>query len=518
MPGPYPGPQNSAIRKGAYDMIRKATVDGGVVVGLPAADPRVTSFKGVPFAAPPVSANRWRAPQPVIPWEGERKCWSFAPISMQHIPGLDLNNIYSREWNVDPTIPMDEDCLYLNIWTPAKTAEERLPVFVWFFGGGLKEGNTAEMEFDGERIARRGVVVVTVNYRVTAFGFLAHPQLAREQPDDPANFGHLDQQAGIRWVKRNIAAFGGDAGNITIGGQSAGGGSVCAQLTSPQNQGLFDRAVIVSGVFGGIFPGPLGKHPTYAEAQEAGVRFFEHMGVKTLEEARALPAEFVRDKTLDFPFHFGTVPDGVFQTGDSTENMLRGNRLDVPMMITRTSSEFMSSLHLTDRAETEAFAKENFGEDAGAFLGLLGPDPADWKQETRSSGIEVCARAFAAHDPEIGKKSPIYYAVFDAEIPGWDNPGTFHSVDLWFWFETLAKCWRPFVGKHYDLARQMCNYLANFIRAGDPNGSDAGGSGTTLPFQRYFNDTSTIVQRCSIVEVSLMYRLSIVGNPALNPC
>ena len=460
-------------------MIRKAAVEGGVVVGLPAADPRVTSFKGIPFAAPPVGENRWRAPQPVIPWEGERKCWSFAPISMQHIPGLDKNNIYSREWNVDPSIPMDEDCLYLNVWTPADTAEERLPVFVWFFGGGLMEGNPAEMEFDGERIARRGVVVVTVNYRLNAFGFLAHPQLTKEQPDAPSNFGHLDQQAGILWAKKNIAAFGGDPDNITIGGQSAGGGSVCAQLTSPQNEGLFQRAVIISGVFGGVFPGPLGRHPSYAEAEQAGQRFFEHMGVKTLEEARALPAEFVRDKTLDFPFHFGTTSDGQFQLGDATERMLAGQRLNVPLIITRTSSEFMSSLHLTDRAQVEDFARESFGGDADKFLALLGPDPADWKKETARSGIEVCARAFAAHDREVGLDKPIYYAVFDAEVPGWDNPGTFHSVDLWFWFETLAKCWRPFVGKHYDLARQMCNYLCNFICFGDPNGRDA--NGTPMP-------------------------------------
>ncbi len=461
-------------------MIRKATVEGGVVVGLPAADPRITSFKGIPFAAPPVGQNRWRAPQPVVPWEGELKCWSFAPISMQHIPGLDQNNIYTREWNVDPTIPMDEDCLYLNVWTPAKTADERLPVFVWYFGGGLMEGNPAEMEFDGERIARRGIVVVTVNYRLNAFGFLAHPQLTKEQPDAPTNFGHLDQQAGTRWVKRNIAAFGGDPENITIGGQSAGGGSVCAQLTSPQNKGLFQKAVILSGVFGGIYPGPFGDmFRRGMSPEEAGVKFFEHMGVKTLEEARALPAEFVRDKTLDFPFMFGTSVDGQFQTGESMQNMLNGGRYDLPLIVTRTSSEFMTSIRTKDPEELKAFADKNFGPDAGKFLALMGDDPEKWEEKTLSSGIECCARAFARHDREAGITSPIYYSVFDAEIPGWDNPGTFHSVDLWFWFETLAKCWRPFKGKHYDLARHMCNYLANFIRCGDPNGDDA--DGTPMP-------------------------------------
>jgi len=457
-------------------MIRKTVVEGGAICGIPAADPRITAFKGIPFAAPPVGENRWRAPQPVIPWEGELQCWNFAPISMQHIPGLDKNNIYSREWNVDPEIPMDEDCLYLNVWTPAKSADERLPVFVWYFGGGLMEGNPAEMEFDGERIARRGVVVVTVNYRLNVFGFLAHPELTRDQPEAPSNFGHLDQQAGTRWVQRNIAAFGGDPNNITIGGQSAGGGSVCAQLTSPQNEGLFQKAIIMSGLSGGVYPGRFGGGRSFADAEANGVRFFEHLGVKTLAEARALDAVYVRDKTLDFAGRFGTSNDGVFQTDAAATNLLAGKRLKVPLMVSRTSSEFMTSLRAADAAELKAFAEANLGDDADAFIKFLGDDPAGWEAASRCSGIEIAARALAKRDEELGISEPIYYSVFDPEIPGWDNPGTFHSSDLWFWFETLAKCWRPFVGKHYDLARQMCNYMANFIRSGDPNGEDADGS------------------------------------------
>ena len=143
---------------------------------------------------------------------------------------------YAREWAVDATLPMSEDCLYLNIWAPAD-GRKNMPVYVWYFGGGLQVGNTTEMEFDGERIARRGIVVVTVGYRLNAFGFLCHPEITKEQPDAPANFGFLDQQFATRWVKRNIAAFGGDPENITIGGQSAGGMSVCAQMTCPENKG-----------------------------------------------------------------------------------------------------------------------------------------------------------------------------------------------------------------------------------------------------------------------------------------
>ena len=456
-------------------MIRKATVEGGVVVGLPAADPRVTSFKGIPFAAPPVGQNRWRAPQPVIPWEGERKCWSFAPISMQHIPGLDQNNIYTREWNVDPSIPMDEDCLYLNVWTPAKSADERLPVFVWFFGGGLMEGNPAEMEFDGERIARRGVVVVTVNYRLNAFGFLVHPQLMKEQPDAPTNFGHLDQQAGIRWAKRNIEAFGGDPDNITIGGQSAGGGSVCAQLTAPGNEGLFQKAIIMSGFAGGVYPSGRFRRINYEEALHQGEEFFEFLGVKTLAEARALDAVYVRDKMEAFRGRFGTTVDGVFQLDNSAANIFRGKRYPVPLIISRTSSEFLSSMPGDTPEEFRANAEKTFGPDAEQFLQLVGSDLEQARENSKLSGIEVGARALAVRDAELGIQSPIYYSVFDPSIPGWDNPGTFHSSDLWFVFETLAKCWRPFKGFHMDLARQMCNYWANFVKSGDPNGEDNDG-------------------------------------------
>lgn len=454
-------------------MLRVVKTESGFVRGLPAADPRITSFKGIPFAAPPVGNLRWRAPQPVAPWSGVLNCCEFAPISMQHIPGLDQNNIYTREWNVDPDIKMDEDCLYLNVWTPAKSADEKLPVFVWYFGGGLQEGNPAEMEFDGERLARRGIIVVSVNYRLNVFGFLAHPQLTKEQPDAPSNFGHLDQQAGTRWVKRNIAAFGGDPDNITIGGQSAGGMSVSAQLTSPQNEGLFQKAIIQSGMMANVYGGTLFPARTFADAEQAGVKFFELLGVKTLEEARALKAEYIRDKNDEARTFFGTSDDGVFQIGDAQANLLKGNRYKVPLMITRTESEFKSVLYAQSMEDFKKQAEQIFGSDAEAFLSICGNNLEEAIKRSSFSGIELSARALQRRNEELGITAPIYYGVFDSDIPGWDNPGTFHSVDLWFFFETLAKCWRPFVGRHYDLARQMCNYWTNFIKNGDPNGSDA---------------------------------------------
>lgn len=458
-------------------MLRIVRVENGLVQGLPAADPRITSFKGIPFAAPPTGENRWRAPQPAKDWEGVYKAYEFGPMSMQ---ARDKTSMYSREWHVDHEQPMSEDCLYLNVWTPANSADEKLPVFVWYFGGGLQVGYPSEMEFDGERIARRGIVVVTINYRLNTFGFLCHPEITAEAPEAPANFGHLDQQFATRWVKRNIQAFGGDPNNITIGGQSAGGGSVLSQLTSPQNEGLFQRAIIQSGIITPLYPGnrmPFGK-VTLKEAEQEGKKFFDYLGVSSLAEARQLDGEYLREKTLEYNRFWGTVIDDVFCVGNAYDLFLENKRCMVPVLLGHTSSEFFSVPVANTLEEFKTMATELFGEDAGEFLELCQAQSGtleDVIKRASVSGLEYGIRIIGQANSDTGANIPLYYYNFDAEIPGWDNPGTFHSVDLWFTFETLAKCWRPFVGKHYDLARQMCNYWSNFIRSGDPNGKDSTG-------------------------------------------
>ncbi|WP_284639410.1 carboxylesterase/lipase family protein [Paenibacillus silviterrae] len=491
-------------------MLRVVKVENGIVQGLPAADPRITSFKGIPFAAPPVGENRWRAPQTVKDWDGMLKAYDFAPVSMQVRQKIDVNNIYTREWAVDPDIPMDEDCLYLNVWTPANCPDEKLPVFVWYFGGGLQVGHTAEMEFDGERIARRGIVVVTINYRLNVFGFLCHPDITAEAPEAPANFGHLDQQFATQWVKRNIASFGGDPDNITIGGQSAGGGSVMSQLTSPQNEGLFQRAIIQSGAITPLYPGgrmPRGRR-ILAEAEQDGVNFFEFLGVSSLAEARKLDAEYLRDKMLEYNKGFGfwgTVIDHVFSVGIAYDLFLENKRWKVPVLWGHTSSEFFSVPNVKTHGEFRQLAVEMFGDDADEFLALCHAESDNIDEVVNNASVssfEYAIRIAAQANADTGANIPLYYYNFDAEIPGWDNPGTFHSVDLWFFFETLAKCWRPFVGKHYDLARQMCNYWANFIRSGDPNGKDSTSEDMPLwepytpeaPYGMVFKDKSEFVR------------------------
>ncbi len=485
-------------------MLRIAKTESGIVQGLPAADPRITSYKGIPFAAPPVGRNRWRAPQPVASWSEPLKAFDFGPAALQPPTVIDEANIYTREWSVDPEQPMDEDCLYLNVWTPAKQSDEKLPVFVWYFGGGLQVGHPAEMEFDGERIARRGIVVVTVNYRLNAFGFLCHPDITAEAPEAPANFGHLDQQFGTQWVKRNIAAFGGDPDNITIGGQSAGGGSVMSQLTSPQNEGLFQQAIVESGIITKLYDGNRvpGTWLTLAQAEQEGVKFFAYLRVRTLEQARRIPSLALRDKVMAYGAFWGTVVDSQFCVANPFDRFVRNERWMVPVMMGHTSDEFYNG-PVVDSVDTlREMAVRMFGDNAQTYLELIGADQGTIEEICKRASvriIEYSIRLAAQASERAGSKAPLYYYNFDPEIPGWDNPGTFHSVDLWFFFETLAKCWRPFTGKHYDLARQMCNYWCHFIRTGNPNGDDSTGEllptwdaySETAPYGMLFGDTTS---------------------------
>ena len=460
-------------------MLREVRTENGVVRGIPAADPRITAFKGIPFAAPPVGDLRWRAPQPAADWSGVRDCARFGPISMQATPGVG-EGFYNREWHVDPDIPMSEDCLYLNVWTPAKKPQEKLPVMVWIFGGGMTCGYTAEMEFDGERFARRGVILVSVNYRLNAFGFLAHPSLTAEATahgEMGANFALLDQQAGIRWARRNIAAFGGDPDNITIFGQSAGGRSTWMQVTSPTNKGLFRRAIVQSGAL----DSGLTNYPSLPEAEREGEEFLQSLGVHSIAEARALPAAQVLEKALQCrPFRWGPIIDGAFLPWSPVTAFARHLENDVPMMAGNTVDEVRGFAAMV-REDFAQKMQAKYGADYAEFDHLTGVrDEASLDQYLASPAFntfEIGNHYAAAKRMECGGQ-PVYLYRFDPEIPG-DDAGSFHSSDLWFVFETLAKCWRPFRGVHYDLARRMCTYWTNFAKTGDPNGLDH--DGTPLP-------------------------------------
>ena len=372
--------------------------------------------------------------------------------------------------------PQSEDCLTLNVWTNAQSPEDRLPVMVWIYGGGLMVGYPSEMEMDGERIARRGVVLVSINYRVNVFGFLAHPELTAESPEKPTNFGHLDQQAGIAWVKRNIAAFGGDPENITIFGQSAGGGSCMVQLVSPQNRGLFQRTILHSG--GGLLP-PSSLSLRLEEAEAQGVKLFEKLGVKTLAEARALDARTVWDAAVgQGGFSWGSVIGDAFLPDTPANIILRGEENEADIIIGNTGDEFIVRPEGDSFEALEAFVRRKYPGIAEEFMSeacCCAITLGQMKENASYNNFEMGNKLWLDHNARRPRHRMYFYR-FDPEIPGWDDPGAFHSSDLWFAFETLAKCWRPFTGRHYDLARQICNYWTNFARTGDPNGPDADGT------------------------------------------
>ncbi len=475
-------------------MLRETRTENGRVRGVVGTDARITVYKGVPFAADTSGENRWRPPQPAKDWDGVRLCAEFGPIPNQDIPGKDPEAFYSKEWHVDPEVPMGEDCLRANIWTPAKTVDDKLPVMIWIFGGGYREGYPHEQEFDGERIASRGVILVSIGYRLNCFGFLCHPEITAENPDAPANYGLLDQRFGIEWVKRNIANFGGDPENITVFGQSAGGSAVMHHLAAAQNEGLFQKAIPQSfGGTGTVYPRSfMGGVGSLKEAEETGVKFFrDYLGVETLEEARKLDADFVEKKFLEANLWLRVVDDGHYVKEDYTVTAREGRMVNVPIMTGYNTNEGFyrgpgqvnpmapADPNASDE-DTEKWIRSEFGDKAEEYL-------AACRQTAAEKGITLARAAtcfisgftlyvLARQREKAGQKTYVYH--FGPSIPG-DNAGAFHSCDLWFEFETLMKCWRPFDGHHFDLSRKMCNYWTNFAKTGDPNGNDK--DGTPMP-------------------------------------
>src|SRR5262245_41872340 len=270
----------------------QVTVASGALSGLPSRDGLVRSFKGIPYAAPPVGALRWRPPQPVAAWQGTREAYRFSPICPQ--PNPLPGGFYQREFFQNFEV-QNEDCLYLNVWTAVPPGADRRPVLVFFHGGGNLVWSGSMTAFDGSQLGRKGAVVVTLTFRLGAFGFLTHPELDAESPNHVSgNYGLLDQHAALRWVKANIAAFGGDPERITIFGQSAGGSDVGYAMASPLAKGLFRRAIIESGsgpLFGNVRP-ILGYGPTIslASAEEGGKKLVTELGATSIAALRDMPA------------------------------------------------------------------------------------------------------------------------------------------------------------------------------------------------------------------------------------
>ena len=287
----------------------------------------IRSFKGIPFAAPPVGDLRWREPQPAARWQGVRPATAFGPRAMQRPIFGDMG---FRSNGVS------EDCLYLNVWTPAKTNREKLPVLVYYYGGGFMAGDGSEPRYDGEQMARRGIVAVTVNYRLNVFGFMAHPELTRESPHKASgNYGLLDQQAALKWVRENIAQFGGDPARITIAGESAGSMSVSALMVSPLSKDMIAGAIGESGSLMGTLP-PV----SLAEGEKAGVAFAGLVGASSLADLRAMPAEKLLAATANPAVpRFPIVVDGYFFPSNPVALYTAGKQAHVPLLVGWNSEE-----------------------------------------------------------------------------------------------------------------------------------------------------------------------------------
>ena len=462
-------------------MLRKVVTSYGTIEGIVSGDPRITVFKGVPFAAPPIGALRWAPPQPPKAWEGVFKADHFAPIAMQAGYVNDITDFYMKEIHpCGSELKMSEDCLYLNIWSPAESETDGFPVFLWIHGGGYTGGYSYEMEFDGERMARKGCIVVTIAYRMGGIGFFAHEDLEKELPGgSQGNFGFLDQAAAIKWVSENIRAFGGDPERIVICGQSAGAGSVTALICSPLTAGMVNGAILMSG--GGL--GQPGRNSCSLEkAQEEGGLLLEALGVSSVNEARKLPADKIisamsriRAERGGYAYRAYPVVDGVFLKEDPALTILYNRLPDIPIICGFCHDEGFSFFSANQKKTAEEFTddiRREYADDAEAFLRLADihndEDVTSLYQKETFHPFLLRHGCFAKVLDNQDRK--VYMYMFDHDIPG-DDAGSYHGSDLWFIFDSLNRCWRPFEGKHYDLARQVSSYFVNFVKQGDPNGA-----------------------------------------------
>ena len=444
-------------------------IDDGILEGVD--ESGVYAFKGIPFAAPPVGDFRWREPQPVKPWSGVRKADHFGPRAMQ-LP-LFSDMVFRSDG-------MSEDCLYLNVWTPAKDFDEGLPVLVYFYGGGLRAGDGSEFRYDGEAMARNGIVMVTVNYRLSIFGFFSHPELSQESPSGASgNYGLLDQYAALKWVQENISAFGGDPDNVTIAGESAGSFSVSAQMASPLSKSLFHAAI---GESGSLLGRPI---TTLAAAEAQGIAFAKALEAPSLEALRALPAEELLDATTKPEANFGVNIDGYFFTKSPVDVFKAGEQAQVPLLAGWNNQESDARAILGELAPTvanfTAAVRERFDGDAEAVLAVYRPSG---DAEVEQVATDLASDQFIGygtwrwldlHSQTGG--SPVYRYYYSRPRPatraggGLAAKGAVHSAEIEYALGNLATNrvfdWQPEDAK---VSAILQNYFVNFVRWHNPNG------------------------------------------------
>ena len=430
----------------AYGRVQGILMDGYAV------------YKGIPYAKAPVGELRWKMPEQPEKWDGIRVCDTFGNIAMQRLPdGEQSWSVhFKREFYDNPEFipPMSEDCLFLNIWTPAVEAGEKLPVAFWIHGGGFGGGYSSEIEFDGEALAKEGIVLVTINYRCGAFGFLAHPWLSAESERGiSGNYGTFDQIAALEWVYENISAFGGDPENITVFGQSAGCMSTQVLVSTELTGDRIKKAVLQSGPQA---EPPFFAMPTLETEEKYGERIVEITGAKNIEELRRLPAEALLAAKDQFDFEIMQK----MMSGEDTEGvdflrivpcvdgyLLKKNVYDTYMEGTMRPIPYMAGCVEDDLGTTDADREKK-------EPGLIGDNSLQW-----------CVKQDRIGNP------PAYCYLFRHRLPtenGEEIP--FHSSELWYSFGTLSRCWRPMKKEDYELSRIMVKSWAGFIKTGEPGG------------------------------------------------
>ena len=443
-----------------------ATVAQGVLAGT--TDNGVTVFRGVPFAAAPVGDLRWAPPAPPLKWAQPRAATNFGAACTQ-----TLRSGGSGQWTseyMSPEAPgVSEDCLFLNIWPPATLTvaalpSANLPVLFWIYGGGFNEGSGAVAVYNGANLAKKGLIVVNVNYRVGSLGFMAHPELTSEQGGASGNYGIQDQIAALQWVRDNIKAFGGDATKVTIAGQSAGAMSVQALLVSPVAKGLFRGAIIQSPAA----PGTNGNYTARTTAEQASVVALERAGVHSIKEGRALPAA----QAYGAGGRGGLVADGRIIPIATAPPVFAS---DVPVITGYTLNDLFVSRAPVTADSWRAEVQERYGERAGEFLKFY-PGSTD-EEAQRSAQREAVDRGFNVKLVDWlatrGATKPVFAYLFTHVEPGAESAryGAFHTSEVPYEFSTLhLSPGREFTAVDHQLADQLSSYVANFIKTGDPNG------------------------------------------------
>lgn len=440
-----------------------AELDSGVVAGERSGD--LSIYRGIPFAAPPVGALRWAPPRPVAPWDGVRDATEFAPGCMQP----------KRPSAAELEQPISEDCLYLNVWSPAQSTDEQLPVLVWIHGGAWRFGSTQLPRFDGAALARRGVIFVSVAYRMGAFGYLAHPSLSNDSPTRVSgNYGLLDNIAALEWVHRNIGAFGGDPAKVTIMGQSAGAFSTSQLAQSPLAAGLF-RGVIADS---GASFGELGTQVVPVEiAAQGGTIWAQRMGATTSQDLRALGAdEILAADRLEGEQDFRPNADGYVLPRDPVAHYLAGEQNIAAVLM---GSNQMEGIPLLGRQTLDGYRQyvnATFCEEAPTIFGLY---PATSDAEALAAHRELMrdmafgwqAWTWARLQAQTGEQ-PIYYYHFNYTRPAQPNrpAGPIHSSELGYAMDNLDAAGTGWEARDREVADAMATYWTNFVKTGDPNG------------------------------------------------